>query len=138
MAVIQQFDIDIFYMLSNVKDSQKSMFISTFGNINTFAAYLCVTIVLFAGLFIYEEEKNGKLIYGIALFMAGGAIAAANSDVTYAGCGVGLIILLLISIYYDRLEKYLLSALLICSGYGIEVHISLREYQDLQRILWLC
>jgi hypothetical protein len=119
MGIIQQFDIDIFNMLENVNDFQHPLFISTFGNINTFASYLCITVVLFAGLFIYEEEKAGKIIYGITLFMAGGAIVAANSDVTYGGCGAGLIILLLISIYYGRLAEYLLSTIILCSGYGV-------------------
>jgi O-antigen ligase len=75
--------------------------------------------VLFTGLFIFEEDKIGRWIYGITLTAAGGAVIAANSDVTYAGCGTGLLILFLIATYYGRIERYLLSAILICSGYGL-------------------
>ena len=53
--------------MSNLRAKQKEMFISTFGNINTYGAYLCVVIPIFVALFVFSQKLWVRILSGISI-----------------------------------------------------------------------
>lgn len=117
IAILQHFGFNPLKLLDGVNKSQRNMFIATFGNINTFASFVCIGTALFMGLFLFEDKKTIKVLYGVTIFLSGGALIAANSDCVYAGCGFAAVVLLFIAIGKKRLAGYLGAVLSLLTGY---------------------
>lgn len=98
MSILQHLEIDLFHLYASIRFDQRSMFISTFGNINMYASFLCLTIPLFMAASMYAEKCWKRVLYTVVLFLGGMAVIAANSDVAYLGIGVPMVVLLLTGI----------------------------------------
>lgn len=117
LAIMQHMKIDVFHLLEDVATKQKNSFISTFGNINTFASFLCVALALFMGCFLFEKIIWKKIVYAVHIFLGFAAIITANSDIAYAGCGAAIICLLFIAVYFEKIYEFFQIALLGSLGY---------------------
>ncbi len=117
MAILQLLGVDVFGLLAEISSSQRKMFDSTFGNINDFGSYVVHTMALFSGLFIFENKKALKILYGSLIFIGGGAVVASRSDLTYAGIFVCLVILLLVSEYKRKVFDFLSVLFIFLLGY---------------------
>lgn len=123
IGILQHLGFNPFQFLDGVNKSRRDMFISTFGNINTFASFVCIGTALCMGLYIFEGvsflkcKSAEKILYGITVFFSGGTFIAANSDSVYAGCGFAVVVLLFMAIAKKRLAAYLEALLLLLSGY---------------------
>ena len=117
MTILQYFGIDVFGLLDEISSSQRNMFVSTFGNINVFGSFVVLTMALFSGLFIFENKKAFKILYGILIFIGGGAVVASRSDLTYAGIFVCLVTLLFVSEYKGKTFDFLLVLFIFLLGY---------------------
>ena len=82
--------------------AQYNQFVSTFGNINIFAGFLCVAIPVFIGMFVFLDSWHGKLISAVLLVLSGFCIFVANSDSTYFGIAASAVLILLLAIWYQR------------------------------------
>ncbi len=116
IAVLQHFGNDPFALRDRVVDRQKEMFISTFGNINTYGSYLAIILPLFVALFVFSEKLWIRIITGISITMAAMAIIPAKSDNVYLGTGAAFLVLFYIAIYYKRFTEYIFSVLLMGAG----------------------
>ena len=105
MSILQHLEIDLFHLYASIRFDQRPMFISTFGNINMYASFLCLTIPLFMAAGMYADKCWKRVLYTLVLFLGGMAVIAANSDVAYIGIGVPMVVLLLAGIR-NRVKTY--------------------------------
>ena len=117
MSILQHLGKDVFYLRAAIRSDLRPIFISTFGNINIFASFVCIAVALSAGAYLVEETRWRKLLYGLVLLLGGAAMIAANSDSTYFGVGVTLVLLLFSAIYHASLCQFLESVTLLLYGY---------------------
>ncbi len=125
IAILQHLEFNPFKLLDGVSLAQRDLFVSTFGNINTFASFVCISMAFSAGMFIFEKNKAVQLIYGTAVFVSGGALIAANSDSVYAGCIMVMVVMLFAAIAGDRMMQYAGMLFLIINGY-VAMSLTLR------------
>lgn len=105
MSILQHLEIDLFHLYASIRFDQRPIFISTFGNINMYASFLCLTIPLFMAADMYADKCWKRVLYTLGLFLGGMAVIAANSDVAYVGIGVPMVVLLLAGIR-NRVKTY--------------------------------
>ena len=117
MSILQHLGVDVFYLRAAIRSDLRSIFISTFGNINIFASFVCIAVALSAGAYLVEEKRWRKLLYGLVLLLGGAAMIAANSDSTYFGVGIPLVLLLFSAIYQGFLCRFVESVTLLLYGY---------------------
>ena len=98
MSILQHLEIDLFHLYASIRFDQRTTFISTYGNINMYASFLCLTIPLFMAAGMYADKCWKCVLYTVVLFLGGMAVIAANSDVAYIGIGVPMVVLLLAGI----------------------------------------
>lgn len=119
IACLQHFGLDPFSLRAKIVDKQKEMFISTFGNINTYASFICVSLPIFAAVFIFGKKKIVRVVSGILLVLASMAIIPAKSDNVYLGVGVGFIVLFYIAITNKDFTEFIFSVLMVLCGLEI-------------------
>ena len=85
-GLLHSMDIDIFFLHRNT--ASPFAYISTMGNINWYVGYLCLTVPIFAVLFMNAYEKKDVILYGIYMFLACIGIVTCKSDGTYVGIGM--------------------------------------------------
>ena len=119
IAILQHLGFDVFGLLENVTQKQQHMFVSTFGNINTFAGFICVSLPLFFGLYIFAGELKSRITYGITIGLGFAAIIASDSDCAYAGCGAAIVAFLFVAVYNRKKLLYLQTAIYGSFGYTL-------------------
>jgi O-antigen ligase len=116
IAFLQHFGNDPFNLRARVVARQKEMFISTFGNINTYGSYLCIVIPIFVALFVFSRQLWVRILSGILIVEAAIAIIPAKSDNVYLGCGVAFVVLFYLAVYYKRFTEYIFAVMLLGIG----------------------
>ncbi|SEQ40120.1 O-Antigen ligase [Lachnospiraceae bacterium NE2001] len=116
IAILQHFGNDPFALREKVVEKQKQMFITTFGNINTYGSYIAVVLPVMVALFIFSKKLWVKVLSGISIVIAGMGIIPAKSDNVYLGVGVAFIVLFYIAVWYKRFTEYVFSVLLMGIG----------------------
>ena len=116
IAILQHFGEDPFDLRAKVVARQKEMFITTFGNINTYGSYLAIVLPVFVALFVFSDKMWVRIMNGISITIAAMAIIPAKSDNVYLGTGAAFLVLFYIAIYYKRFTEYIFSVLLLGAG----------------------
>ncbi len=62
IAFLQHFGLDPFGLKAKVVPRQKELFISTFGNLNTYGSYLAIIIPIIAAVFIFESYDPDRFV----------------------------------------------------------------------------
>ena len=119
LAYVQHFGMDPFELRIKIVAKQKEMFISSFGNINTYASFICVVLPMFVAAFTFSGKLWIRVVAAIITIMAGAAIIPAKSDNVYLGLGVAFIVLFYVAVLNKRLIEYMFSALLLFVGLEI-------------------
>lgn len=117
LAVLNKFHIDPLKVYENVNPRHCDDYLSTIGNINILASFLCIFGPLFMGLFLYARSTHLKFVYGLinaVVFMAG---ISSISDSFMIGIAVAFLIFLWFAFKLEeRLKSYfVLFAILIVS-----------------------
>lgn len=86
IGIMHSMNIDMFFLHKNT--ASPFAYISTMGNVNWYVGYLCLTVPIFAVLFMNADEKKEKIQYGIYMFLACMGIVTCKSDGTYVGIGM--------------------------------------------------
>lgn len=86
IGMLHSMNIDFLFLHRNTADPFSYM--STFGNVNWYVGYLCLTVPIFAVLFMKTNEKKDLLLYGIYMFLACMGIVNCKSDGTFVGIGM--------------------------------------------------
>ncbi|MGN0393890.1 MAG: O-antigen ligase family protein [Coprococcus sp.] len=134
IGILQHLGFNPFNLLDRVRGEQRRLFISTFGNINTFASFICISMIFCMGMFIFESGKLLKVLYGAVVFIGGGALIAANSDSVYAGCGFAAICLLFIAIVNKSFAGYMTALVMAINGYIAMALVSKLTMRGIDRI----
>jgi len=116
MADMQHFGADPFGLKETMVEKQKQLFISTFGNINTYGSYLCMVLSLMAGVFIFAKRLSDKIISGIVLLILSTGIIPAKSDNVYLGVFAAFMVLLYVAIHNRRALEFVMCCTIICIG----------------------
>ena len=85
------------------------LFISLFGNINTYGSFLAIAVPMVAAVFIFTNKKWIKGTAAAALIFISVGIIPAKSDNVYLGVGAAMLILIFVSLYYKRIVSFMLS-----------------------------
>ena len=132
VAVLQHFGNDPFELRLTVVKRQKEMFISTFGNINTYGAYICVVLPIFAAVFIFSKKLWARIVGGCMLVLTGIAIIPAKSDNVYLGAAAAFLVLFYIAIMNKRFTEYIFGVLLLVVGLDVMAYLN-QEYKGSQK-----
>lgn len=109
IAYSQHFGGDPLRLREQIIDKQKELFISLFGNINTYGSFLAIAVPMVAAVFIFSNKKWIKGSAAAALVIISLGIIPAKSDNVYLGIGAAMLILIFLSIYYQRIMAFMLS-----------------------------
>lgn len=83
LGIVNNFGFDPLDYISRISESQRAVFISTIGNINFFATFVCVFFSVSFGMLMISEHIAGKVFSIICLAVGSGALIAANSDLGF-------------------------------------------------------
>lgn len=95
-AISQYLSFDPIGMYKGVTAVSVHRMISTVGNMNIFAGYLCLVTPLTVYLFISSKKISAGFLYGICLSLDFAAGVCATSDSFYLGTGAGIIFMLIV------------------------------------------
>lgn len=87
IGITDYFNLDILNFKALVIESQKSIFTSTIGNINTYTAYVGIIVAISTVLFSTEKEIKKIVFYFIAMVIGFFAIIMGVSDNAYLSLG---------------------------------------------------
>ena len=99
-ALLQRCGLDLFGLLAVVPAKQRAVFLSTVGNVNVFAGFLCVSVPVSLYLLV-----NGRRhpVYRVAAGLGAFALLAADSDSGYIG--LAAVVWLLVWTSFPAQEK---------------------------------
>lgn len=132
IAFLQHFGNDPLSLRATVVKRQKEMFISTFGNINTYGAYICVVLPIFAAVFIFSKKIWARSLAGTMLVLSGVAIIPAKSDNVYLGSAAAFLVLFYIAIMNKRFTEYIFAVLLLVMGLTFMAYLN-ESYKGSQK-----
>ncbi len=105
---LQFWGIDIFHMYDNLIESQYAMFISTIGNVNVNAGYLCLILPVVMAFYFVSEHKIRKAVYAVFLVAGIYEAYATVSDSWLLGIGAGYLVLFWFACKsHDGMRKFL-------------------------------
>lgn len=116
LGCFQFWGIDILHMYDNLVESQYAMFISTIGNVNVNAGYLCLIVPIVMVFYFLCRNKVWKIIYGFFLTAGIYEAYATVSDSWILGVGVGFLVLF---------------------WFGCKSHEAILKFLELCGIFWL-
>lgn len=125
MAYVQHFGADPFKLKAMMREDQRELFISLFGNINTYGSFLAVIIPMAAAMFIFSKKYWVKCITAAGVFILAIGIIPAKSDNVYLGVGAAMLIMLFVSIYYKRLSYFMVCCDFMLMGLFFMAHRNL-------------
>lgn len=139
VAVFQYIGVDFLEIRDGLASSIRDIYISTFGNIDIFASFLCILIpvALGAGLDerrIYDGDAIwkfnwSKLSVWAAVFTGAAAIVVTNANLAYAGVSAAVVIVFLVSAYGGKLKEFLELVLAMSLGF-LAVSLMLKTSPD--------
>lgn len=86
-GITDYFSLDILRFKENISESQKNIFTSTIGNINTYTAYVGIIAAISTVLFSTEKELKKTLFYFFSMLISFFAIIMGTSDNAYLSLG---------------------------------------------------
>jgi hypothetical protein len=120
LAILNHFMIDPLGMYSNLAEDNYWMFITTMGNINVLAGYLCVFVPVTMVLFCFCETLLSQVIYGVFMVISFMGLISANGDAGIIGIAAAFLFLFWFCFEsYDRLKRFFLMATLFFAGAGL-------------------
>lgn len=108
LAILNFWSVDLLGMYENLSADQHGMFISTIGNVNACAGYLCMIVPV--GMALYTLVKDKYLKIGCSAFLVLGFCAGycTHSDSWILGLATGFLVLLWFSMRDNaHMQKFL-------------------------------
>ena len=116
MACLQHFGYDPFLLREKIIGKQKELFISLFGNLNTYGSFLAMAIPGAAAVFIFSKKMINTFLAGFGLFVIAVGIIPAKSDNVYLGAGAAMMVVLYLAIYYKKTFRFMQSVTITFAG----------------------
>ena len=111
-ALVQFIGYDPFGLISTLTSVRKSTFLSTIGNMNVYASYVCIVAPLAMYLFCFESNKKKTVFWHIISCIGFIGLFTCNSDSGYIGMGVALVTLFILSTKNESTLKRMLILIL--------------------------
>lgn len=119
MGILQHLEFDIFHLLAQIREDQREMFLSTFGNINIFAGFVSISIAFLSGMYLIEKRRAFRICYLVSILFGGAALIAANSDGAYIGLATAWVLLLFSALKRNLLADFVTVSTTVLAGYTI-------------------
>lgn len=116
IAYLQHFGTDYRNWRAQIKASQKTIFMSTIGNMNTFGSYLCIFIAISMAAFIFSKRIPYRIMSGAGILAGGFTIMTAKSDNVYLGTGAAVILFFYIAVRRKRMAEWSLALFITSCG----------------------
>lgn len=87
-GITDYFRMDILHWKTGVESVQLDSFTSTMGNINTYTAFVALTMAVACGLFVTEAKWFRRIWYYVVILIAFFAIVTGQSDNAYLALGI--------------------------------------------------
>ncbi len=97
MAVLQYIGYDPIFLLATVSVEKRPVFLSTIGNVNVFASYLCLSIPVAMCLSCFSEKIKHKIFWLIVSAFGFLALLTSNSDSVIIGFFVAVMVIFFIT-----------------------------------------
>ena len=120
LATLDYFGRDVLGINQQMQQWDWLIFISTMGNANTCASYVCIAIAGALAYFCVAEGRKIKIFVGISIVNCGAALITARSDSAFLGIAI-LIIVLGVLALMKKIEwkDYILALGLLALGFLI-------------------
>ena len=109
VGICQFMGYDFLGLREGLMQSIRNVYISTFGNIDIFASFLCVLVPVAAGAYISSEGKESiviRITAVIAVFTGTGAVIISNANLAYAGVGGAMIAAWIWASYRGKIKEF--------------------------------
>lgn len=132
IAIFQYAGVDFLHLREGLSDDMAGIYISTFGNIDIYASFLCVMVPVAMGMYVCSRRCWVKVAAGAAICIGMAAVIITNADLAYAGIGAALLVLVLAAFYMGKVKElgdtgvlmalgmFLSKAVLAASGKGFD------------------
>lgn len=114
ISVLQFWGLDFLGMSENVVDI--TSFVSTIGNKNAYAGYLCMILPIGMVLYYLSEMPFSKIIYGLFLVLGFYGAFVTTADSWILGVGISFVVMLWFSLTDNHNMKHFLE---LCILFGI-------------------
>ena len=105
LQILNRWGIDPLGYWSEISRPQNKWYISTLGNINYNAAFVCLTISIVICMFILCREKRKKIIFGIVIISSFAGGICCSSDGFYIGMLAAFLIVFAYACIMPKLWK---------------------------------
>ena len=109
VGICQFMGYDFLGLREGLMQSIRNVYISTFGNIDIFASFLCVLVPVAAGAYISSAGKESiviRITAVIAVLTGTGAVIISNANLAYAGVGGAMIAAWIWASYRGRIREF--------------------------------
>lgn len=138
VAVLQFMGNDFLGLREGVSPSIKDKYISTLGNIDIYASFLCVLMPAAMATVLCDSKGRGhaprRVLAGLTLCAGAAAMVINNADLAYAGVGAAFVLLTIVAFYMGRLRELALSAVCMTSGFvfiNLVLNVSVTGFDNL-------
>lgn len=131
IAVFQHCGNDFMGYRDGIATKQFHIFMSTFGNINIFASYLCISIPVFICIAVFSTKLLCRIVALAVLLPGGMCIMIANSDSAYLGIGAACVMIFFLAYKDGYVQRFVLTLLAIAIGnLGVVLlnHLVIKKY----------
>ena len=139
LAILNFWSVDPLGMYENLAADQHGMFISTIGNVNACAGYLCMVVPV--GMALYTLVKDKYLKIGCSAYLVLGFCAGycAHSDSWILGLATGFLVLLWFSMRdNEHMQKFLeVSAIFWISSLLVKVMVLVAKAKEFAGSMYL-
>lgn len=109
VGICQFMGYDFLGLREGLMQSIRNVYISTLGNIDIFASFLCVLVPVAAGAYI-SVSGNERIVIRICamitVFIGTGAVIISNANLAYAGVGGAMIVAWIWASYRGRIREF--------------------------------
>ncbi len=116
VAIFQHAGIDFMLYKDKIAKSNYHIFTSTFGNINVFASFICISMPVFIAIYIFDKKNIRKLFMAVLIILGGMSIIISNSDSVYFGVGAALCVIFLLSFYNSKTKAFFETLIMLATG----------------------
>lgn len=115
-GITDYFQMDLLNFKVRMRENQKNIFTSTFGNINLYTTYVGMVVAVSTVLFTTAKTKGKLLFYYIAMIVSYLGMIMGRSDNGYLAVGA-LFAFLPLYLFHTRrgLKRYLISVATLCT-----------------------
>ncbi len=116
VAIFQHAGIDFMSYKDRIAKSNYHIFTSTFGNINVFASFICISMPMFIAIYIFYNKNIRKIFMALLIILGGMSTIISNSDSVYLGVGAALCVIFLLSFYNSKTKAFFETLIMFATG----------------------